>query len=146
MSHFNELYKTVRTLLGDVALIPSYSSNQLDFGISLALLQDVAFSEGAEDVTGGHYIEPDVTEKADKMRISIKAAICLLSPSSGAFSYRTKVLSVTRENGNNAHLGYLKELLRQVTDGEVTCASETEWDLFLRGSLDAVVKLSRFPD
>lgn len=146
MSHFNELYRTVRTLLGDVAPIPSYSTSQIDFGISLALLQDTAFSEGAEDVTGGHYIEPDVSVKSDKMRLSIRSAICLLSPSSGAFSYRTKVLAVTRENSNNAHLGYLKELLRQVTDGEVTCASETEWDLFLRGSLDAINALSRFPD
>lgn len=145
MSLFSDLYTPTRTFLGDISETPSYSNAQLDMGLAAALmLDDGDFEEGALQGSD-RTITPDVTAKADKARLSIQAAICLLSPQSGAFSYRTKVLSVTRENARHAHLGWLLEQLRKVREGEFVVASETEWDQFLRGSAEAVSLLSRFP-
>lgn len=145
MSDFSDLYSPTRTFLGDIGTNPGYSNGQLDLGISSGLLFDEAFSEGDVNYTGGRTITPDVTNKTDKARLSLRAAISLLSPQSGAFSYRTKVLSVTRENSRNAHLGYLQQTLRELEDGGVRVASETEWDQWLRGSIDAISKINRMP-
>lgn len=139
MSLFSELYSTVRTLLGDVGAIPVYSNAQLDMGISLAVMQEDSYDEGL--VGPDKAITPDIANKTDKLRISVRSAITLISPQSGASSYRTKVLSITRENSRNAHLGYLLSLLRDLEEGKFVVASETEWDLIIRGTTDAVSKL-----
>jgi len=144
VTHFSDLYSPTRTFLGDISAIPMYSEDQLDLGIESALLlSNGEFSEGPED-SGERTITPDLTGNA-KARLAIMAAIALLSPASGAMSYRTKVLSVTRENGRAGHLGWLESQLHELTNGSMAVASETEWDQFLRGSAEAISKLNSFP-
>lgn len=142
MSKFSDLYPTIRVMLGDIdELCPGYSSGQLDMGIGFALLQDAEFSEGtAETSGGGRTITPDVSEKDDLLLICIRAAIAMLSPSTGNFSWRSRVLSVTRNN--SAHLDYLKDLERNVVDGSFAFYSETEWDQFCRGTSNVTRQLA----
>lgn len=144
MTYFSTLYPPTRTLLGDTATIPGYSSDQLDLGISLALLQETAFAEGAQDATG-RTITPDLAVNNDKIRIAVRSAIALVQPQAGAFSYKTKVLSIQRDNGVNGQLGYLQGLLRDIIDGGFVVASETEWDQFVRGPWAAITKIRQFP-
>lgn len=145
MSQFSELYPPVRTLLGDFsAVAPSWSNAQLDMGIQNALLQEEGFFVGEPDESG-QTITPDLEEKSDIYRVSLRTAIALLSPSSGAFSWRTRSFGATRENGRAGHLGYLESELRRITDGDFAAASETEWDQWLRGTSAAVAKLGSFP-
>lgn len=145
MTYFQVLYPPTRTLLGDVGSIPGYSNNQLDLGISFALLQESAYSEGAQDATG-RTVTPDIATKTDMLRIAIESAIALIQPQAGAFSYKTKVLSIQRDNGTNGQLGFLQGLLNKVINGDFVVASETEWDQFVRGSIAAITKLNRFPE
>jgi len=143
---FNELYPTVRVFLGDLnAAAPGYSNSQLDMGIAAALLRDDTFSEGTQAPSGGgRTITPTVSAKDDLLRLSIRSAICLLSPNRGPFSYRTRVFSVSRNL--REHMVYLEDLEQQVVEGEVTIGSETEWDQFVRGVDNVLDKLSEFPN
>lgn len=146
MSDFSLLYPTVRTFLGDInPSYPAYSDAQLDLGIGASLLQDGDFSEGDLNVSGGRTIAPDATAKTDQLRLSARAAINLLSPNSGALSWGTRSMRVSRGNNWQAHLGYLQGLLRQAEGGNFAVASETEWDQFIRGTSDTIAKLSQFP-
>jgi len=145
VSLFSELYNTVRVFLGDLnAATPGYSNSQLDMGISAALLRDDTYSEGAEAASGaGRTITPDLTAKNDILRVSIRSAVSLLSPSRGPFSYRTRVFSVSRNM--TEHMNYLEDLERKVVEGDVSIGSETEWDQFVRGVDNVLDKLSEFP-
>lgn len=142
MSKFSDLYPTVRVMLGDIdELCPGYSNGQLDMGIGVALLQDSEMTESSLSSSGGgRTITPDVTDKDDTLRISVRAAIAMLSPSVGSMSWRSRVLSVTRNN--NAHLEYLKELERKVVEGGFVFYSETEWDQFCRGTSNVTRQLA----
>jgi len=146
MSKYSDLYSTTRTFLGDTnPVTPAYSNGQLDLGIGMALLQDEVFETGEPDITGGQTVAPDVTAKADKLRLAIRSAIALLAPQGDAFSYRTKVLSVNRSNSWGGHLGYLQSLLDELESGGVGFESETEWDQWLRGTSESISALASFP-
>ena len=134
---FSDLYNPMRTLLGDIGEFPAWSDAQLDLGISAALLSE----DGYDEATGT--IVPDLATKTDKLRISLKSAIALMSPSSGKMSYRTPVLSVSREDGRSGHLGYLEELLRELDNGSFAIDSEDEWDKFFDGPRLVSARLSK---
>lgn len=142
MSNFSALYPTIRVMLGDIdELCPGYSNGQLDMGIGVALLLDGEMTESTLGASGsGRTITPDVTDKDDILRISVRAAIAMLSPSVGNFSWRSRVLSVTRNN--NAHLQYLIDLERKAVDGGFTFYSESEWDQFCRGTSNVTRQLA----
>lgn len=140
MSAFADLYPTIRTMLGDIGAVPGYSNDQLDLGIRMALLDEEGFDESPSQA-----IAPDITQKVDKRRIALKSAISLLSPSSGQMSYRTPVLSVSRENGRAGHLGYLEDCLRSLVDGDLALAGDDEWDALFNGPSRVSSRLGSFP-
>lgn len=140
MSNFSALYPVVRVFLGDTnESAPGYTNDQLDMGIKLALLKDEEFSEGTV-ASGVRTITPDVTDKEDQLRLSIRAAKGLLSPNRGPFSYRTKVFSVSRNL--EAHMRFLDEEERKVVDGDTVILTDTEWDQYARGVDATLNKLS----
>lgn len=149
MSNFSDLYAPLRTLLGDTGTVAIYSTTQLDAGIYNGLLADVVdgggFSEGAAGGGGARTITPGATAYADIYRLCLRAAIALVSPGRGLQRWQTKVLSITRDTGAGSLAFWLESELRRVKDGTFTCDSETEWDVFLRGTADSLAALSSYP-
>lgn len=139
MSAFSELYPTLRTLLGDTGTVSMYSTAQLDMGISNGLLEDATYSE----VAGA--ISPNIASKTDKMILALRAALALVSPTRNLQRYTTKVLSVARDTGEGSYAAWLEGKLNDLVEGTFQLDSESEWDVFLRGTADAVATLGSFP-
>jgi len=78
------------------------------------------------------------------MRLSARAALNLLQPSAGAFSYRTPMLSVSRGGaGAFGNIGRLLDLLRQVADGDIALDSDSDWEQLFEGVNRVEEKLGR---
>lgn len=139
MSAFSELYPALRTLLGDIGTVSMYSTAQLDMGISNGLLEDATYSE----VAGA--ISPDIASKTHKMILALRAALALVSPTRNLQRYTTKVLSVTRDTGEGSYAMWLEGKLAELVDGTLQIGSDSEWDVFLRGTADTIAELGSFP-
>ncbi len=142
---FSILYPFIRTLLGDIFTIPSYSNDQLDMGIRQALLfEDPCFAEVTLiNPEGDQEITPAIVNASDKLRVCVRSAIALLRPSSDAGSYRTPMLSVS----TTVSISYtdLKSLLRELTDGGLNIvASDNEFDQAFNGITTVPALLNRF--
>jgi hypothetical protein len=118
---YTALYPTIRALVGDVGLVVQWSNDQLVLALDAGLLSEEDFDGDGTNVT------PEVTAKADKLRICLRTAIVLLSPGSREGGYRTPVLSVTR--GHDRPLDELQAALRTLVEGgDITAGAFTEWD------------------
>ncbi|OHB80540.1 MAG: hypothetical protein A2W31_06800 [Planctomycetes bacterium RBG_16_64_10] len=139
MSAFSELYPALRTLLGDTGTVAMYSTAQLDMGISNGLMEDATYNE----VAGA--ISPNIASKTDKMILALRAAIALVSPTRNLQRYTTKVLSVTRDTGEGSYAAWLEGKLSELVDGTLQIGSDSEWDVFLRGTADTIADFGSFP-
>lgn len=144
MSAFSDLYEPLRTCLGDVGSVALYTTAQLDLGLAYGLLNDATYSEGAL-VGGARAVSPDVANKTDELRLVLRGAIALLSPSRNLQRYGTRTLTVTRDTGAGSYVAMLEGKLRDIVDGRFVVDSDTEWDVFLRGTADAAAELASFP-
>lgn len=144
---FTELYPTLRTLLGDTRTTSLYTDATLDMVIRVALLKLKADNAGyaySESPTSS--VSPAFAARSDELRLLLHAAILMLAPNSGAMSYRTPVLSVSRENMNAGHLGFLRQLLGDLdSGGAVAVDGYTDWEMYFEGSTrvaDTLAELS----
>lgn len=102
-------------------------------GLRLGLMQEDEFSETTDiSSLGDQSIEPTVSEKVDKLRLAVRTAIALLEPGSDQSSYRTPMLSVSRQPG--MVVNGLKALLRKLESNGYPVLSDNEFDQFIRGN------------
>ena len=143
-TQFSELYDPTRLLLGDTnAAAPGYTTAQLDLALGTVLLGDDTYSEGTPTPPAtGRVIEPTVATKQDKLRLSAKSALALITPQTAVRSYRTRVLSVTRDW--SSLIDALTTMVNELEDGSYV-VSEDEWDRFLAGPQDMISRFSGYP-
>lgn len=143
-STFDALYPFVRTLLGDIYTVASYSNDQIDLGIRMGLLQEDVYTEVAMvSPSGDRTIDPPVQKKLDQLRVSVRAALALIRPASDEGSYRTPMLSVSTRT--NISYQDLKTLLKTIVDGDMNiCVSDNEFDQAFAGITTIPALLARF--
>lgn len=158
MSAFTLIYPTQRTCLGDIGLVPMYSTAQLDLGIRAGLLEDATMMTSRtfggppmslpasyyyEDTTSPGNILPDfpATQNGlvDQYRISIRAALALVRPSISIKAIKTPVTQITR---NQAELiAELKHQLSLCTSENVVVGGLSDADSWLYGFLNFLAKM-----
>lgn len=141
---FTSLYPFIRTLLGDTARLPVWSNDQIDMGLRLGLLQEEDYVELTDiSITGDKQVSPELPAKIDYLRVSVRAALALITPAATEGSYRTPMLSVTR--GANVSYQDMKMLLQKlVNGGDSIIVSDNEFDQMINGFTTVPTMLSRF--
>jgi hypothetical protein len=136
---FTKFYPYARTLLGDTGRVNLYSNDQLDLAIRLGLLEEEDFEEtNLTFASGDREIIPDVTDKVDIFRISVRAGLAMVRPTAGQNSYRTPVLSVSRGGGLDSLAVKLETMLNKLTGAKSDVDGDTDLDKWLTG-MDAFI-------
>lgn len=129
---FEKIYPVARTLLGDVGRKNLYANSTLDLGIRRGLLEEEVFTETtAEAASGDRLISPDIATKTDLLRVSVRCALALVAPTVAVKSYKSPVLSVSRDN--RELVTQLTNLLKSITDGDIVVDGETDLDTYIYG-------------
>jgi hypothetical protein len=155
---FSLIYPTQRTCLGDIGVIPIYSTAQLDMGIRAGLMEDATMMMSrvmggppmpvpqtfySEDLGNPGNITPDFpvsqTGIVDQYRIAIRATLALLRPSIGVKATKTPVTQVTRNQAEV--IAELKQMLSLCTSENVVVGGLTDTDAWLYGFLNFLAKM-----
>ena len=158
MAAFSVIYPYQRTCLGDVGLIPIYSTAMLDMGIRVGLLEDATMLTSLtwggppmprpvayyyEDEANAGNILPDFpagqTGLIDKYRITIRATLALLRPSIGVKATKTPVTQVTRNQAEV--IAELKQMLVNCTGENIIVGGLSDTDSWLYGFLNFLAKM-----
>lgn len=129
---YSDLYPHIRVLLGDTdASYYKWTDGVLDDAIEVALLTNDDYS-----ASGSDSITPTVASDDDLALIIFEAAKILLNPSPGRFSYKTRVLSVSRDNAGKADiLRFIEDAIYKLQNGESVVSKDSSLIAYLDHNL-----------
>jgi len=129
MTSFFDVMPCIRTVLADASVPYAYSDEILINAIRMAVLQMDGYSSAS-----GIFVVPDLTD-ADKLVAIFRAAKIIKQPSR-ALSYRTPVLSVTRDSRQDEGLlaWYDEEIEKWEAGGHMPIAGEGAIEAYLEAS------------
>lgn len=129
MTSYFELMPCIRTILADAGIPYSYSDEILINAIQMAVLQMDGYSS-----VGSIFVNPDLSD-ANKLVAIFKAAKIIKQPRRN-FSYRTPVLSVTRDTRQDEGLlaWYDEEIEKWEAGGHMPIAGEGAIEAYLESA------------
>lgn len=135
-TQYSVIRSYARTLLGDFdAAHYKYSDSILNQQINLTVLLLNDTTTFAYTAVGGDYEFTNDLSLTDQARLALRVALNLMLGQPTKFSYKTPILSVSRDTGNNLAvlIQSYSDMLAEIEGTSLAFASDNELTAFFQG-------------